>query len=371
MDASPANSTLLNEKVPLYRLRPSKRTLGILGILGILFSVLPIFSGLSAVKDAQFVISVAYCTAIIFTVIALGVFSLFLSEIIGTERKLRRLSLTNEILEIQNLELKKQNSDLLYKKYKADERFSIVAKPFNEVSVAMTAFEASVSAFIYQSQGNGGAPDVDKQWEEVRSRWRKALLTICDAAACVLPIKKGHDFVSTSPICSAHIAVVELKNDDFVYEVVRRSSDSHSRRYVNDRYQHKLSNNMMYQEMIIENDIVVIDDLDRYVSGLQTSSILRHMFSEPTKEDANLYKSCLIAPILGTNIVYDAHNTRTELPKLVGIFFVDSLKERFFDKEYDKTVINQLANHALTCFRVYWEATKAREFMQKFAKTRD
>jgi hypothetical protein len=349
------------KKVPFYRRRLSERTLGLFGALGTLLGicgiVASIWTGIFAVKDPQVIVNIVFGMAIIFGVAFLGIAGVLAQECISAEREINRVTAERLRLEAENAKLRLENAAILQQKIESDQRIGLVARPFHEISEALVRLEADVSAFRdqYREAKVISLVERPKQRADLRNQFEATLLAICDAAAHVLPIKKGVSFVATNPTCSANIKLVEIKRSGVVavYQVLKRSSHSNLKRYEDDRVQlREVSRNMLYKELIEQRDVIVIPDIEDYVKRLESNPALRNIFDEPKIKACEFYKSCLIAPIFGVRSEL-LESSGEEPPTLVGIFCVDSDERDFFDKGYDRTIMSQLANHAQTCIRAY------------------
>lgn len=349
---------------PKYRIWTSERALAIWGAFSLPLTIAAIFAavwaGVFAPRNAEEIINIVYGTALIYGLTALTIMLFLAYEAIDAERKLRDLAIIKLRLDGENAALKEQNANISAEKRASDRRFSDVATPLHEVSETITQFQTSVATFLRLVRGkkNDQILDIDTEWDELCRLWHAALLAICNAAAYMLPTKRGRSFTETAPICSANIKTVEPSNKEPCYRVVKRS---HQKSRPDDAAPpRQVLKNMMYNDMICANNTVIIPNMDEYIHRINTSPALKSSFDEPN--NSIFYKSCLIAPIF--------EDVKKDKRRLVAIFCIDSLEFNFFDNDYDKKIMTMLANQALTCLRLHWEAERAKEAMQEPASTR-
>jgi hypothetical protein len=354
-----------NENNP-PRSRISERTYGVIGAavgvpVGIGGALASVWAGVFAVREPQVIINIVYGTALIFGVVAFATIAFLIKESLSTEKALRETEKEKSQLGAMNVEFQRKLDDALAQKQALEWRFSIVAMPLLEVSEAMMALEESAKAYRDYAPGSKVVQIREKRRDDLNACWNAAFLAVCEAAASVLPIKKGEPFVAASPTCSANIKIIDLNNDVLVYRVAKRSSHSNRKRIEDDQLPpREVLRNMMYHDLIHEEGVVVINDVDEYLARMDASPALLSMFDEP--RDSRFYKSCLIAPIFGPR-THPRQSGERQPRRLIGILCVDSLRPNFFDKDFDQTVVTQLANHAQTCLRLYAEALTSREFL--------
>lgn len=346
--------------------RISDRSYGVIGAIGVPIGIAGIaagvWTGIYAVQEANTILNIVYGQAIIFGLAALAVIGFLVKECLATERSLLESEAKRIQAEAKAGSLQAQHSAALEQLAELNRRFCIVAMPFEEVSKAILALEASAAAFRDYTPGAKVIQIRERKRDDLNKCFNDVLLAICNAAANVLPIKKGKPFAATSPTCSANIKTIKMHGDDAIYEVVKRSSHSHHKRYDDDRMLRRpVMKNMLYHEMIRSEDAVIVADIDEYLGRIESSAALQEMFDEPKAASVQYYKSCLVAPIFSPR---QFSHTGEPLPlNLVGIMCVDSLLSDFFDSEYDKTIITLLCNQAQSCLRVYVEALTARNLI--------
>jgi len=356
--------------------RISDRTIGLIGtFVGVPFGIIGIAVGvyLAVVVTPTTMIAqiMILGSAALVAVTALIVMWLLTLEIISSERavadvRVENTDLRNEKaaldaqLKTTAAERDMQTSLVQDERSKAKLGQREVAALFGELARLIGFFESTVED--YRARVSRAKTEMEHKalrddWEAISRQWDTILTTICETArSCILKYKS-----KLPETCTSNIKIVEtLPGGEEVYTVMGYSGGRSPARNTEDAQGHRLvEKNAMYKDAFNKSDgILLVPDVNTYI---KIASLATETFSYPTEGHGKEYQSCLIALIFETDPGHLRARSGPEAkPRLVGIFCVDSKELDYFNEEYEKLVMRQLAYHLLSCTRLYWAAGAAK-----------
>jgi len=244
--------------------------------------------------------------------------------------------------------------------------YAQIAQRFHYIALSISAFEHSV--FHYLGTLASGDINVGKAREDRRKiddLLNNLLADICSTASFVIAARKpekGPNF------CSANIKVLIGGPNHRYFTYVRggQAPGLPNRKLRDDALRDEplfVRENKIYEYLKnkkTDPKFYVCDNIDDVLEEIKRDNTPTRRYSKPDQRDKLDYVSFITVPIIGRgdehggNYLKDgrAYAKAGEI-HVLGYFCVDSQKLRFFDKEYDVNIMQQLATVIFDCFRAF------------------
>ena len=239
----------------------------------------------------------------------------------------------------------------------------VIAPSFQTLSVLVTGFQNRLQLYSNRlSEGivrsvNDGTKysfpfDEEKGWRsELDGVYKDLLSYLCDLAVRITLLKKNGEKIHTK---SANIKIITPQTH--AYRVLHRSSNTHIDRLTSDQKRERnpipMFKNKMYANITSDQPWCKVDDINAYLAEMakDKESFERgnvdYPFVEPSPDAAKHYTSCLVVPIFARSLARQDASARTLSDEIFGFFCVDCKEKAFFDLEYDRLTMQELANYA-------------------------
>jgi hypothetical protein len=252
---------------------------------------------------------------------------------------------------------------------------SKIADSFCELVARQSEFEGAVAAYIVKYLEHNL---VEKDYDKVGQVCFDFIEALVNTATYVISTKKGNP----TDTCAANFKLFLTREGtrEVVYKVFYRSPHAPKNRHDADRLAREnndfplLDSNRIYSTVLKTREPFIEGNLPEYVAvttklNEANRRLDRPTFSEPSMDTIDDYTSCLLVPVHGTDILLRLLRNKTHdgiLPfgqegSLVGLFCIDSKQPDYFDSDYDRSVMTQLASHAFSAIRTFYAVGAMRD----------